>query len=87
MLLSSTLTYKKIGAKVDYSQYSKPHPVRCPICCHYTPRSRKYETLKGLGHHLATDHKNDCPDPISVSDVHEVMKALAIAKQWGMFIE
>ena len=83
--MSNTLTYKKI--EVNYSQYSKPFPVLCPICRYYKARTRKYKTLKSLGHHLAVDHKNDGSSPTSIPDVHEIMKALAIAKQWGMFLE
>jgi len=85
MALISVLTYKKI--ELDYSQYSKPFSVRCPICKHYASRTRKYRTLKSLLHHLATDHKTDGMHPFSVEDAREIVKAIAIALQWGMFVE
>jgi len=78
----TTTSYKKIESPFDY--FADPFPIRCKICKESTPRVRTYKTLNSLNHHLATEHKLDGTPASAISEVKEVLLAIAKAKQWDI---
>ena len=77
------LRHKKV--ELDHDFYFTPTRVFCPFCRYEVKhKTRKYNSLKSLSTHIATNHQTDCYYPFSIEDIHELMKNLALAKQWEM---
>lgn len=74
-----------IKLEVDYSFYSTHIRLFCPYCSWKTKhKTRKYDSLKSLGHHIATEHKENRIYPFTLEDVHEIMKVIAKALELGI---
>jgi hypothetical protein len=57
----------------------------CPFCRFSTKHKiRKYDSLKSLGHHIATEHKTIGNYPFTTADVRELMKNIGVAIHWGV---
>lgn len=83
MIMLLQINYKKIP--VEHKFFFTLIRVFCPFCrFEVKHKIRKYDSLKSLSTHIATSHKTDCYYPFSFDDIHELMKNLALAKQWGI---
>jgi len=70
-------------AKIDYyKRYSENIKVKCSFCVRKTKRTKTYRSLKSLSWHLAHFHSNEAGHPFSCDQVQEVLKVLALAKEW-----
>jgi hypothetical protein len=70
-------------AQLDYyKRYSEHVNVKCPFCANKTPRTRTYHSLKSLTWHVANEHDSDSGYPFSFEQIEEVVRALALAKEW-----
>ena len=72
------------NVEFDYSIYSVRTRLHCPFCAYgKQSKSKTYKTLKSLLFHVKHDHKDeDKLFPFSVEDIHSLMHAIALAKNW-----
>jgi hypothetical protein len=74
---------KKI--EIDHSFYFTNLRLFCPICKDgASHKTRKYDSLKSLEYHVATEHKTNGTSQFAVSEVRKIMLVLALAMQIGM---
>jgi hypothetical protein len=89
---SSLLKEAKI---IDYYRYySEEIPVKCSFCgiipeapkveAPKTKRTKTFHSLKELSWHLAHFHSNEVGYPFSFEQVQEILRVLALAKEWGI---
>ena len=70
-------------AKIDYyERYSENIKVKCSFCLRKTKRTKTHPSLKSLSWHLAHFHSNEVGHPFSCDQVQEVLKVIALAKEW-----
>lgn len=82
VLRTSTLLKE---AKIDYyKRYSENIKVKCSFCLRKTTRTKTFHSLKALSWHLTHFHSNEVGHPFSCDQVQEVLKVLALAKEWGI---
>ena len=70
-------------AKFDYyTRYGEYIKAKCPFCSAKKSRTKFYHSLKSLTWHIAHDHSSDVGYSFSFEQVNEVLRALALAKEW-----
>ena len=72
----------------NYKFYSESIRVACPFHRYdSTHNSQIYKTLKQLSWHISNQHAgSNTNSPFTVEQVREILKALAIAKQWRILV-
>lgn len=79
---------ESIRVEVNHLLYFAIIRLQCPICydlAHNKSKIKSYYSLKSLGHHIATEHKErDGWYRLSFTQLQELMKFVAFAMQIGM---
>lgn len=77
------IEFKKV--EIDHIFYFANLRLFCPICKdRASHKTRKYDSLKSLEYHVATEHKTNGTSQFTVNEIREIMQVLALAMQLGM---
>lgn len=72
-------------AKSYYIVFSTAFDLKCPYCNYSALYKKKtFHSLKSLSWHLAHEHHDDVGYPFTLEQIQEILKVLALVKQWGM---
>lgn len=72
----------------NYSFFFVEGKFKCPYCQLNSRRTKTYKTLKQLSWHISNQHAEaNTNSPFTVEQVREVLKVLAVAKQWRILVE
>lgn len=83
--LMSLLTRPELlkEAKIDYyKRYSENIKIKCSFCVRKTKRAKTFHSLKSLSWHIAHFHSNEVGFPFICEQIQEVLKIIALAKEW-----
>jgi len=75
----------QLKIEVNYSHYFDRIRVKCPFCEFYRARTRTFQSLKQLGFHLSTQHKNEADIyPFKLEDIQSLMQTIALGIEWKL---